>query len=182
MGEAIMKSILGYRQTLITASLLLLTPSTTLFGSEDEEFPFIGLSLSHDTFTFNDLNNTLANDEQTSLGLHLGKQTQEWRTVFTLAGNNEYQTVSMEVDKILIDQLFGRPELRPYLGATIGYLHYKDISLEGDNGYYYGINFGLMIYASDVIDVDLSYHYYQVSDLDPLNTSGGLGLGIHYFY
>lgn len=168
--------------TLWTSVLLFLTLHTPVFANDAEEFPFIGLTLSYDTLVFDDLNNTLPSDDQTSFGLHLGKQTQEWRTVFSFCGNSDFQTVALEVDKILIDQLFGRAEFRPYLGATVGYLHYEDISLEGDNGYYYGGNFGFLLYATDQIDVDLSYHYYQVSQLDPLEVMRGVSLSIHYFY
>ncbi len=177
-----MKTFLSTTQTLFTVVLLCLGLSVTLFASEAEEFPFIGLNLSYDTITFNDLNQSIPSDDKTSFGLHLGKQTQEWRTVFAVSGNSDYQSVALEVDKILIDKLFGRPEIRPYLGATVGYLHYEDISLEGDNGYYFGGNFGFLLYATDKVDVDLSYHYYQVSGLEPLDVMRGFGLSIHYFY
>ena len=177
-----MKTFLSATQTLFTSMLLILGLSVTLFAGEAEEFPFIGLNLSYNTITFNDLNQSIPSDDKTSFGLHLGKQTQEWRTVFAVSGNSDYQSVALEVDKILIDQLFGRPEIRPYLGATVGYLHYEDISLEGDNGYYFGGNFGFLLYATDKVDVDLSYHYYQVSGLEPLDVMRGFGLSIHYFY
>lgn len=154
---------------------------TSLFAKEAEQFPFIGLTLSADTMNFDDSTNTPSLDKS-NFGVRYGKQTIDWRTVFTLSGNNDFQSASIEVDKILLDQVFGMPEFRPYLGVTLGYLHYKEISLPDDNGYYYGGNFGFLVYATDTVDIDLSYHYYKVSELDPLDTMQGLSLSIHYFY
>ena len=155
---------------------------TTLFAQqESEQFPFIGVTLSTHAIDFKSIDQTSSQNE-TVLGFRYGKQPLDWRTVFTLSGNNDLQTFGMEIDKILLDELFGTPKLRPYLGATIGYLHYdEDASLESD-GFYYGGNFGFLIYATATIDVDLSYHYYKVSGLDPLDTMQGASLSLHYFF
>jgi len=72
-----MKTFLSTTQTLFTTALLFLGLHTALFASEAEEFPFIGLNLSYDTITFNDLNQSIPSDDKTSFGLHLGKQTQD---------------------------------------------------------------------------------------------------------
>jgi len=155
---------------------------TTLSAEQDlEEFHFIGLTLATDSFDFDSIADTSSQDE-TSFGLRYGKQTLNWRTVFTLSGNNDFQTFALEVDKILLDELFGMPEIRPYLGATVGYLHYDDSYVSESHGYYYGGNFGFLLYATDTIDVDLSYHYYGVSKLDPIDTMQGGSLSIHFFY
>lgn len=166
---------------ILAPMVLFLLLHTSLFAKDAEQFPFIGLTLSVDAIDFDDSTDTPSLDK-TNFGVRYGKQTIDWRTVFTLSGNNDFQSASIEVDKILLDQIFGMPEFRPYLGATLGYLHYEDISSLGDNGYYYGGNFGFLIYATDTVDIDLSYHYYKVSELDPLDTMRGPSLSIHYFY
>jgi hypothetical protein len=155
---------------------------TTLFAQqESEQFPFIGVTLSTHAIDLESIDQTSSQNE-TVLGLRYGKQTLDWRTVFTLSGNNDLQTFGIEIDKILLDELFGTPKIRPYLGAAIGYLHYdENDSLESD-GFYYGGNFGFLIYATATIDVDLSYHYYKVSGLDPLDTMEGASLSLHYFF
>jgi len=155
---------------------------TTLFAQQDlEEFHFMGLTLSTDSFNF-DSTVDISSQDETGFGLRYGRQTLDWRTVFTLSGNNDFQTFAVEVDKILLDELFGTPEIRPYLGATVGYLHYDDSYVLDSDGYYYGGNFGFLLYATDTIDVDLSYHYYGVSKLDPIDTMQGGSLSIHFFY
>lgn len=155
---------------------------TTLFSQQkNEQFPFMGATLSTHAIDLKSTDQTSSQNE-TVLGFRYGKQTLDWRTVFTLSGNNDLQTFGMEIDKILLDELFGTAKIRPYLGATIGYLHYdKNDSLESD-GFYYGGNFGFLIYATATIDVDLSYHYYKVSGLDPLDTMQGASLSLHYFF
>lgn len=155
---------------------------TTLFAQQDlEEFHFIGVTLSADSINYEPITNIPSQDE-TGFGIRYGRQTLHWRTVFTVSGNNNFQTFALEVDKILLDELFGMPEIRPYLGATIGYLHYDNTYVSDNDGYYYGGNFGFILYTTDTIDVDLSYHYYDVSKLDQIDTMQGGSLSIHFFY
>jgi hypothetical protein len=155
---------------------------TTIFAQEDlEQFPFIGVTLATHSIDFNSITDASSQNE-TVLGLRYGKQTLDWRTVFTISGNSDFQSFAVEIDKILLDDLFGMPEIRPYLGATVGYLHYDTISSLDSDGFYYGGNFGFLIYATANIDVDLSYHYYKVSDLDPVDTMQGANLSLHYFF
>jgi hypothetical protein len=155
---------------------------TTLFAQQEhEQFPFIGATLATHSIDFKSMEQTSSQNE-TVLGFRYGKQTLDWRTVFTLSGNNDFQTFSMEIDKILLDELFGTPKVRPYLGATFGYLHYDEKTSLDSDGFYYGGNFGFLIYATARIDVDLSYHYNKVSGLDPLDTMQGASLSLHYFF
>jgi len=155
---------------------------TTLFAQqESEQFPFIGATLTTHSIDYKSMAQTSSKNE-TVLGFRYGKQSLDWRTVLTLSGNNDFQTFAMEIDKILLDELFGTPKLRPYLGATIGYLHYDENDATDNDGFYYGGNFGFLIYASAMLDVDLSYHYHKVSALDPLDTMQGATLSLHYFF
>lgn len=151
--------------------------TVTLFAQQDaQEFHFIGLTLSTDTLNV-ESNTALSDQDETSFGFRYGRQSLDWRTVFTLSGNGDLQNVGLEVDKILVDSLFGMPEIRPYLGASVGYMHYEE-----DDGYYYGGNFGFLLYTTDTIDLDLSYHYYKLNKLEPFDSMQGASLSIHYFY
>ena len=167
------REIYSMRKFIVLLSLLF----TTLFAQQDaEQFHFVGLTVSTDSMDFESISN-LSSQDETAFGIRYGRQTLDWRTVFTLSGNGDLQTFALEVDKILVDALFGMPEIRPYLGASVGYLHYEE-----DDGYYYGGNFGFLLYATDTIDVDLAYHYYKVDKLEPMDTMQGANLSIHYFY
>lgn len=155
---------------------------TTLFAQQDnEQFPFIGVTLTTHSIDL-DSNMQTSSQNETILGIRYGKQTLDWRTVFTLSGNNDLQNFAIEIDKILLDELFGTSKVRPYLGATLGYLHYENDYSSDNSGFYYGGNFGFLLYATDRVDIDLSYHYHKVSGLDPVDTMQGANLSLHYFF
>lgn len=151
---------------------------TSLFAQQ-ESFPFIGVSIATQTVDIKPA--SASSQRETSFALRYGQQTLDWRTTFAIAGNSNFQTFSLEIDKILLDDMFGMPELRPYLGATIGYMNYSDNGFVEGDGLYYGGNFGFLIYVADNIDADLSFHYYGVN-IDPIDTMQGGTLGFNYFY
>jgi hypothetical protein len=177
------------------AIILFLFLSTALLAQKDEQFPFIGLSVSTQTIGFSDRNNTRGFDTtETGLSLRYGKQTQEWRTIFGADYHTDsYSGVFVEVDKILFDEMFGTPKLRPYLGMTAGYMYVNETDRvplqpgesEDDleqNGFYFGGNFGFIIYAGDTVDIDISYHYYKIENLDYLDDMHGAEVAVHYFF
>jgi hypothetical protein len=171
---------------MLFVSLLFLT---SLFGQSSKDFAFMGLSVSTQTIDIISEDST----QETGFGLRYGQQSLDWRTVFSLDyTDNAYFGASLEIDKILLDNMFGTPKLRPYLGGVIGYISYDDDNLnipvedselfEETNGFYYGANFGFIIYAADNMDVDISYHYYKVENLDFLDDLHGTTLAVHYFF
>jgi len=167
-------------------SLLFLT---LLFGQGSKDFSFMGLSVSTQTIDIDSIDST----QETGFGLRYGQQSLDWRTIFTLDyTQNSYYGASLEIDKILLDNMFGTPKLRPYLGGVVGYMSYDDDQLdipvdeselfEETNGFYYGGNFGFIIYATDNIDVDLSYHYYKIQNIEFLDDLHGATIAAHYFF
>ena len=243
--------------------IVLLALLFTTLVAKQETFSFIGVSISTQTINLENrakyMNNvggiwqdsegnskSLPNiDADSSFSLRYGQQTMDYRTIFAITGNSTFQTASIEVDKILMDDMFGFPEVRPYIGGVIGYIHYKgDIKakedntkddnktvpttstttvtsvtnpdtnvtttnevtvttpivvtetetaedakininapfLESNNGFFYGANFGFLIYGMDNLDLDVSYHYYKVEGIEPIDAIQGFTFGINYFY
>jgi len=169
-------------------SLLFLT---SLFGESTQNFSFVGLSAS----TQNINPDPGDSSWEGGFALSYGQQSLDWRTMFSLDYNsNSYYGAFVEVDKILLDDMFGTAKLRPYLGGVAGYMNFDTDELnipseledselyEETNGFYFGGNFGFIIYATDNIDVDISYHYYKVQNLDFLDDLHGASLGAHYFF
>lgn len=147
-----------------------------------QDFPFLGISLSTQTIDINDEERS----RETAFGIRYGQQSLDWRTTFALDHQNSFNSVAVHVDNILLDKMFGTPKLRPYLGACVGYIRFDEDELqatyEETNGFYFGGNFGFIIYANDDIDVDLGYHYYKVNNLDFIEDLHGATLAIHYFF
>jgi len=165
----------------------------SLLGQEEKDFPFIGVSV----FTQNI--NVQEEDASWKNGVTLsyGQQSLDWRTIFALDYTQDtYLGAHIEIDKILLDNMFGTAKLRPYLGAVVGYMSYDDKNLniplnptqeesdlyEETNGFYFGGNFGFIIYASNNIDIDISYHYYKVENINFLDDLHGGTLSLHYFF
>ena len=164
---------------MLRVTLLFLFIFTSLFSEDVEEFPFLGVTVSTQSLDLD----TLSDKKETSFAIRYGKQTIDWRTMFTYEfASNGYRLFSLEIDKILMDDIMGMPEFRPYLGASVGSISYKDDALTDSNGIFYGANLGFIIYATDNIDADLSYHYYNVENFDDLDNIQGGTLSLHYFY
>ncbi len=150
---------------------------SSIFSTEKEEFAFMGLTVSSKTIEI-DVNN----EKVTSIGLRYGKQTLDWRTMFTYNYHKEYQSFSAEIDKILMDKFLGTPRIRPYIGLTVGTLKLDYNAIEDTSGYYYGPTIGFIFYTTDNIDIDLSYHYYTVQEIEEAKNIKGATLSVHYFY
>ncbi len=156
---------------------------TTLFaGKGVEDFSFIGVTVGVHSVDIQSIEDP-RKETETTFGIRYGQQSLDWRTMFSIAGNKDIQTFSLEIDKILMDNIFGMPEFRPYLGATVGYIHYDSFNADLNNdGLFWGGNLGFIIYATDNIDADISYHFYMAEDMKPLDDLQGGTLSIHYFY
>jgi len=162
-------------------TLLFLLASSLLFSEKMEEYPFLGLTVSTQSTSIAN-SSELEEQTETAIGLQYGKQTINWRTIFAFEYVPDiYRSFAIEIDKILTDDLFGYPEIRPYIGGTAGLVTY----LGGDDTvstYFYGGNAGLIVYATDNIDADISFQYKKVQDFEELNAIYGASLGLHYFY
>ena len=158
--------------------MIFLLLCSVLSAQESESFAFFGLGVSTQSVDIHD-----DTQRETTLSLKYGKQTLDWRTLFAYEfKGSDYQQFSVEIDKILLDELFGTPKVRPYLGLSLGILKYKDETLEDTDGFYYGGNTGFIFYLTDNIDLDLNYHYNVVQEIESVDSMNGVSLSLHYFY
>ena len=151
---------------------------STLQAENLEEFPFLGLTASQSKMN---LDHVPSKTEKT-FGFRYGKQTQDWRTMFTYSKNGDLKHVDVEIDQILKDNLFNTAKIRPYAGGVFGYISYDSASPTDDSGIYYGATGGLLFYVTDEIDADLSYHYFNIDSFKPVKFMKGLTFSLHYFY
>ncbi len=163
---------------MLTRLIVLLFFTVSLSAMEAEKFPFVGIGVSNQSIDIFD-----QRDHETTFSLRYGQQTVDWRTtLFYEFHKSEYQSLSIEIDKILRDRLFGTPKIRPYLGLTLGTLKYKEDLLPDTSGYYYGGSAGLILYVTDTIDADISYHHHIIQEIESLDTIKGFSLSFHYFF
>jgi len=164
-----------YKKALSTVLPALLAAGTL---HAQEQFPFIGVSASYHQTELKDGGKS----NHTAAAFHLGKQTLHWRTTFGLEYGQDLGMVTLNVDYIPFDTMFGTPKIRPYLGANINYIHYENDAVNDSNGYSYGGQAGFILYATDRIDIDIGYHYNVVQKIEGLDTLQGTTLSLHYFY
>jgi len=162
--------------------ILLLLTFSSLFSEEIEEFPFIGVTVSYESSDILTTTDEVNTEKNTNIGIRYGQQTVDWRSMFTYSRSKNQKFFVAEIDKILLDEIYGSPIFRPYVGVSIGAVHFDNQNFIDNTMYIYGFNAGLIIYATDNIDADLSYHYYETfNDTEVANMSGPT-LSLHYFY
>jgi hypothetical protein len=192
----------------MTRMLLILTLLFTSLYAKEESYPFFGIQTSFQKLQFKSIvtdppNRLELSDSEdfTTFGLRYGMQTKDYRTAFSYDYTDDFQTFDVGVDYILMDSMFGTPKVRPYVGATVGYIIYDEariveynenrISSNEDSGEdttvstsdgYYGFDLGLLFYVSDNVDIDIGYHYYYMNRLEPLDIMSGFTISLHYFY
>ena len=181
---------------------------TSLFA-EQETFPFIGVTVATHTVDLKPIATQKPNhpknpnsQQETTFGIQYGVQTQDFRTTFSAKGNSDFQSMDVEVDYIFMDSMFGTAKMRPYIGGTLGYIRYdenltaqyndnrilddelndRNVTTPRNRDGYYGLDLGMLFYITDNIDLDVSYHYYFMDRLEPLDTMRGGTFALHYFY
>ena len=158
-------------------TLIVLLLSSLLFAKDEPSYPFIGINVTTQSINLFD-----DDIRETGVGIRYGKQTMDWRTVFSYEYSEGYQSLGIEIDKILLDDLFDTAKARPYIGISAGALILEDDDLVESNGYYFGANLGLILYASDRLDIDIAYHYHWIENIDEADAMHGATLALHYFF
>ena len=162
--------------------ILFLLTFSTLFSQEVEEFPFIGVTVSFESSDILTTTDAINTEENTNIGIRYGQQTVDWRSMLTYTRSNKQKFFTAEIDRILLDEIYGSSLVRPYVGLTLGIVNFDKQNFVDNSMYFYGFNAGLIIYATDDIDADISYHYYETFDDTEVANMQGATLSLHYFY
>ena len=98
-------------RTLIVSLLFL----TSLFGESSKDFSFMGLSVATQNINIDPGESSW----ESGFAFKYGQQSLDWRTTFNLDYTTDsYYGAFVEIDKILLDDMFGTAKLRPYLGGV----------------------------------------------------------------
>jgi len=206
---------------------------TTLYAREDISTSklFIGLELestnvdsSTDVFSGTAPKFSIDSSSAFEYGVRLGAEKEDWRTtlLYTYYNNTEDRKygdkeqdreVTMHKGSMLLDYFLWSTgsadyNVKPYIGAHIGYMSYEvsgvirqgtdlNVVYADDSGLFYGGQAGIAMTISEVVELDLSYKYsltslddMAVSINDPsLNNAvtsidhmGSVAFSINYFY
>jgi len=130
-------------------------------------------------------NTSGSTSEGRGLGLRLGAENEQWRTMFILGF---FDDEGRNVEKLLlsIDYFFIKTEvmdnylIQPYLGLNFGYMNYESKHIDAD-GFLYGAQGGMVVDATEQIGLDLGYRY-SLSSADELDHTGEVIFGLNYKY
>jgi len=161
---------------------------------------------------------TAVGDSAIEYGIRLGAEKDDWRTTIAYSYLNDDTDgfeETMHKGWLLLDYFIWSSgsdsyNVKPYLGAHIGYLGYEatvydpnfDVNqvLMDDTGFFYGGQAGLALIISDVVELDISYRYSFTSIDDVVDTTptgvngywydtvasvdntGSIVFAINYFY
>lgn len=157
-------------------ALILLFLSTYTYAQKPQEYAFVGVNYAKSQFEIS--NQT---SKKNIFAIEYGKQSTDYRTTFSFNYHKDYQSLSMEIDIILLDELFHTPKFRPYVGFRTGTVRIKNAGIDEDSGYFYGGSFGFIIYANDNIDIDISYNYNIIQEIKSFDNIQNISLSVHYF-
>ncbi len=206
-------------------ALLCAALGTTLYAREDISTSklFVGLELDStkaDSSTELFVDNTLVSPKFTNTsgsefeyGVRLGAEKEDWRTTllytyYNATEGSVEETMhkgSMLLDYFLMSTGSAQYNVKPYIGAHVGYMSYEasgpigDTGFNGiyadDSGVFYGGQAGIAVTISEVVELDLSYKYSlttldDISEFISTNTKavtsidnmGSIVFAINYFY
>jgi len=118
-------------------------------------------------------------------GLKLGAQNAEWRTTLALNyydnedEDQNYEKASIMIDYFLINSETSGMDIKPYIGATLGYMGYESTFID-ESDFVYGGQAGIVLNTA-MIDFDLSYRYSLYNGVQA-DTMGTIMFGANYLF
>jgi opacity protein-like surface antigen len=120
-------------------------------------------------------------------GLRIGAQDEAWRAMFIFDYYDNSDTdqnvkhLLLTVDYFFVgSQYVSTTPLSPYVGANIGYANYESSFVDA-SGMTYGGQAGLVIGATENVDLDFGYRY-SLSKTDEFDHIGSFIFAINYVY
>ena len=118
-------------------------------------------------------------------GLKLGAQNEEWRTTLALNyydnedEDQNYEKANLMIDYFLVNSETSGMNIKPYIGASIGYMGYEATFID-QSDWVYGGQAGIVL-NSAMIDFDLSYRYSLFNGTEA-DTMGTIMFGANYLF
>jgi len=155
----------------IIISLSLLTSITLA----EENYTFIGLETSFVKYK---------NVSSPSVGLKYGVQNKMWRSSLSLEyakdGQDSLTSFIFQADRGILKNNVKDSNFKPHIGFSVASIQHKNSKTE--RGFGYGVNTGVTYLLNQKVDLDLTYRYMKVNQIDALDSINNLNLSLHYFY
>ena len=178
----------------VVTTLLVLGASSFLNAGDDirqigdTSEVFIGVELGA-TFVQGDTLLELNHEgDGASVGLRLGAQNAQWRSMAVLDYFNSddddqtYTRGTVQVDYYIMASDFSTAEFRPYVGVNGGYMNYESSAVGIDeNGVTYGGQIGFTSAISTNVDLDMAYRY-SITNPSEMDHIGNLVFGVNFLY
>jgi len=143
---------------------------------EDTLSSFLGLSF----FSFSSDFQDGVSQQDMSMGVRYGLQSNNWRSFIELAGDwRGYAAMTFETDKIFTLYRFNNIILAPYFGLSLGYYTH---TRNDENHAILGLHTGMILNLSEHVDMDIGYSYKEKQNDNILNQVEGFSLAVHYFF
>jgi hypothetical protein len=180
---------------IIVSALSIISLSSMLNGEglSDGSVGFIGIEVGNTQLRGSrymniydgDSYNAFYDGSGVEIGLKLGAQNEEWRTTLAMSYyDNEDEDQNYEKANIMIDYFLANSEtsgmsIKPYIGASIGYMGYESTFID-ESDMVYGGQAGIVL-NSAMIDFDLSYRY-SLYNGEQADTMGTIMFGANYLF
>jgi len=149
----------------------------TTLSANDKIYSFIGIQAA---------SSNIEDTNVPTIGLKYGQQSENIRTSLSYNygknSNNDYHLVIVQMDTGILSNTFTDSSIKPYIGASLGYMYNKRSGNENKNGLLYGANAGLTYIVNDSIDLDLGYRFMKANKIDDIDSLNDVTFSMNYFY
>ncbi len=153
--------------------------------------PFVGLELTGVFAVEGDTVKGRHSGSGLNVGLRLGAENEEWRTMAVLSrfdssddDSQSYTRAFLELDYYFLGQdnlVIDSFILRPYLGVSGGWINYDGGFDENVNALTYGGQVGAIMNLTDKVDLDMALRY-SLTTSENVDHITGATIGINYRY
>jgi len=179
--------------TVSTLSVILLASMLQAESLSDGSVGFIGIEVGNTQLRASkymniydgDTYNAFYEGSGVDIGLKLGAQNEEWRTTLALNyydnedEDQNYEKASIMIDYFLVNSETSGMNIKPYIGANLGYMGYESTFID-ESDLVYGGQAGIVLNTA-MIDFDLSYRY-SLYNGEQADTMGTIMFGANYLF
>ncbi len=169
-------------------SLITILLSSSIYAKDSfSSERFLGIEAGYGTIKATSVIEDSTEQQGVEFGFRLGAQNEEWRTTISTHYFNKkhqsYLKTMLQFDRFVWASNYETDNIifRPYIGAHVGWVNYKNELNQATNGFIYGGQAGITLNVLREVDFDFGYRY-SLSDVSRVSDIGGFVFGVNYLY